>query len=71
MRISGGGGPGGCRRVNPYKERSLDGMNLNPLEVMFVKVKAHLLYMDAASATAAGTLDRWMRNQVRWRCHRK
>lgn len=54
------------RRVNPYKERSLDGMNLNPLEVMFVKVKAHLLYMDAASATIADTLDRWMRNRV-WR----
>ncbi len=53
-------------RVNPYKEGSFDGMSLNPLEVMFVKMKGSLLDQGSSAATTVQTLDRWMQHQV-WR----
>ncbi len=56
--------PGVRRRVNPYKERSFDGMALHPLEVMFVKMKGILLDQGLPAATTVETLDRWMQHQV-------
>ena len=39
-------------------------MSLNPLEVMFVKVKGSLLDQGSSAATTGQTLDRWMQHQV-------
>lgn len=52
------------RRENPYKENSFDGVSLNPLEVMFVKVKGYLLELDWTTATWADAIDRWMHHKV-------
>mmetsp|Transcript_669 Transcript_669/g.1942 ORF Transcript_669/g.1942 Transcript_669/m.1942 type:complete len:501 (-) Transcript_669:495-1997(-) len=48
---------------NPYKENSFDGVSLNPLEVMFVKVKGYLLELDWTTATWADAIDRWMHHK--------
>lgn len=45
---------------SPLKERSLDGMSVHPLEVMFVRVESHLLALEWSSATSAVAIDRWM-----------
>ena len=47
-------------RLNPYAEYAYDGLLLNPLEVLFVKVKAFQLQTDWVSATMADTYDRWV-----------
>ena len=46
-------------RLNPYAEFAYDGLALNPLEVLFVKVKAFQLQTDWTSAMMATTYDRW------------
>ena len=47
-------------RLNPYAEFAYDGLLLNPLEVLFVKVKAFQMQADWMSALMAGTYDRWL-----------
>lgn len=49
----------GWRRLNPYAEYSYDGLSLNPLEVIFVKVKGFQVQSRWASAEMATTYDRW------------
>ena len=52
-------------RLNPYAEYAYDGLALNPLEVMFVKVKGFQLQADWASAQLASTYQRWLASRVR------
>jgi hypothetical protein len=49
----------GIRRLNPYAEFAYDGLMLNPLEVLFVKVKDFQMQTDWTSALMAATYDRW------------
>lgn len=51
-------------RLNPYAEHTYDGVPLNPLEVMFVKVKHFQLEGDWMSTHLATTYDRWLQVQV-------
>ena len=51
-------------RLNPYDDGSSDGQPLNPLEVLFVKVKDFMLQSRWASATAAAAYDRWITDKV-------
>mmetsp|Transcript_3206 Transcript_3206/g.9295 ORF Transcript_3206/g.9295 Transcript_3206/m.9295 type:complete len:532 (-) Transcript_3206:1175-2770(-) len=44
---------------SPYKESHYDGINVDPLEVMFVKVKDPLLELRYTSSIKATTYDRW------------
>ena len=53
------------RRLNPYAEYAYDGLALNPLEVMFVKVKGFQVQGDWASAQLATTYQRWLGTHVR------
>ena len=41
-----------------------DGVNLNPLEVVFVKVKGFLLQADWIAPKTLQTYDRWLSHQV-------
>lgn len=52
-------------RLNPYAEHTYDGLPLNPLEVMFVKVKDFQVEGDWMSTLLATTYDRWLELQVR------
>ena len=52
-------------RLNPYAEYAYDGLALNPLEVMFVKVKGFQLQAEWASAQLASTYQRWLSSHVR------
>jgi len=47
-------------RLNPYAEFAYDGLLLNPLEVLFVKVKGFQVHIDWMSAMMATTYDRWL-----------
>lgn len=49
-----------ARRLNPYAEYAYDGLLLNPLEVLFVKVKGFQVQTDWVSAIMATTYDRWV-----------
>ena len=51
--------PSPCR-LNPYAEFAYDGLLLNPLEVLFVKVKGFQVQNDWMSAMMATTYDRWL-----------
>ena len=51
-------------RLNPYAEYAYDGITLNPLEVVFVKVKDFTLDIDWTSPLMAATYDRWLSFQV-------
>jgi len=44
-------------------------VSLNPLEVMFVKVKGYLLELDWTTATFADAIDRWMHHKARPATH--
>ena len=52
------------RRLNPYAEYAYDGIYLNPLEVLFVKVKGFTIDGDWTSPKMAATYDRWATHQV-------
>ena len=52
------------RRQNPYKEFGNDGIALNPMEVVFVKVKGFMLDGDWAMAQTAATYARWVDSKV-------
>lgn len=51
-------------RLNPYAVDAYDGINLNPLEVVFVKVKGFLLQADWSAPKTSQTYDRWLSHQV-------
>ena len=51
-------------RLNPYAEFSLDGLMINPLEVIFVKVKGFQMQGGWLSAQLATTYDRWLSSEV-------
>ncbi|KAL3131963.1 hypothetical protein ABBQ38_007659 [Trebouxia sp. C0009 RCD-2024] len=46
--------------LNPYAVDAYDGINLNPLEVVFVKVKSFLLQADWTAPKMSQTYDRWL-----------
>lgn len=52
------------RRLNPYAVDAYDGVNLNPLEVVFVKVKSFLLQGTWTSPVTSQTYDRWKSHEV-------
>ena len=51
-------------RQNPYDDFAYDGVMINPLEVLFVKMKSYHLESDWISSRMAETYERWQRNQV-------
>ena len=51
-------------RLDPHGVDVYDGINLNPLEVVFVKVKVSMLQADWAAPKASQTHDRWLSHQV-------
>ena len=53
-----------AHRLNPYAVDAYDGVNLNPLEVVFVKVKGFLLQTDWPAPKISQTYDRWLSHQV-------
>ena len=53
------------RRTNPTSEFSYDGIQITPLEVLFVKVKSFQLESEWVSTQLAVTYDRWRLLQVR------
>lgn len=54
-----------AHRVNPYAQRKYDGINLNPMEVMFIKVKDYVLANDWEAARTAVKYATWQDEQVR------
>ena len=59
-------GQRGASRLNPYAEYAYDGIYLNPMEVLFVKVKGFTIDGDWTSPKMAATYDRWISQQVRF-----
>ena len=57
-------------RLNPYAVDAYDGINLNPLEVVFVKVKGFVLQSDWPAPKTSQTYDRWLSHQVSLHIHR-
>lgn len=51
-------------RVNPYAEYAYDGIGLNPMEVLFVKVKDFQREGEWTTTRMAITYDRWIATQV-------
>ena len=51
-------------RLNPYKVDMYDGVNLTPLEVMFVKVKDYMLQANWAASKTSQAYDRWSSHEV-------
>lgn len=52
-----------CRQ-NPYADFAYDGVMINPLEVLFVKVKSYQLESDWITSKMAQTYERWQRSKV-------
>ena len=46
--------------LNPYADSAYDGLLLNPMEVVFVKVKRFQQEANWGSARLAATYSRWM-----------
>ncbi len=51
-------------RINPYAEDHYDGVSLNPMEVLFVKVKEFMLDANWVSARLASHYDNWANSMV-------
>ena len=51
-------------RLNPYAVDAYDGINLNPLEVVFIKVKSFLLQAKWTAPVTSQTYDRWASHEV-------
>ena len=51
--------------MNPYADFTYDGVLLNPMEVVFVKVKSFQQEANWGSARLAATYSRWMAQEVR------
>ncbi|KAK9810073.1 hypothetical protein WJX72_004380 [[Myrmecia] bisecta] len=45
---------------SPYAEHHYDGLSMDPLEVVFVKVKSYLLDLKWTGSTKAAKYDRWV-----------
>ena len=59
--------PSSCdleRRLNPYAVDAYDGVNLHPLEVLFVKVKAFMLQAAWTAPVTSQVYDRWSSHKV-------
>ncbi len=54
-------------RLNPYKMDMYDGVNLSPLEVVFVKVKHSMLQAGWTAPKTSQTYDKWRADEVRAR----
>ncbi|KAL4428545.1 hypothetical protein ABPG75_002634 [Micractinium tetrahymenae] len=52
------------KQANPYGEYYLDGVSLNPFEVLFVKVKERVLQNDWSFAVQAKKYTEWMEAQA-------
>lgn len=52
------------KQANPYGENYLDGVSLNPFEVLFVKVKERVLQNDWSFAVQAKKYHHWMDAQA-------
>ncbi|CAL8465845.1 g5381 [Coccomyxa elongata] len=50
-------------RLNPYADYAYDGIGLNPMEVLFVKVKGFQREGNWATTRMAITYDRWIASQ--------
>ncbi|KAK9918451.1 hypothetical protein WJX75_004177 [Coccomyxa subellipsoidea] len=50
-------------RQNPYDDFAYDGLMINPLEVLFVKMKSYQLESDWITSKMVATYERWQRNQ--------
>ncbi|EIE18099.1 hypothetical protein COCSUDRAFT_34638 [Coccomyxa subellipsoidea C-169] len=51
-------------RQNPYDDFAYDGLMINPLEVLFVKIKSYQLESNWITSKMAITYERWHRDQV-------
>ncbi|KAK9859802.1 hypothetical protein WJX84_008350 [Apatococcus fuscideae] len=55
----------GCNRgVNPTGENHYDGMSLDPLEVLFVKMKAHIRQLGWPNANQAQHYQEWKTSRL-------
>ena len=54
-----------CCSLNPYADFAYDGLLLNPMEVVFVKVKRFQQEANWGSARLANAYSRWMEQEVR------
>ena len=52
------------RRLNPYAVDAYDGVNLHPLEVLFVKVKTFMLQAAWTAPVTSQAYDRWSSHKV-------
>lgn len=50
--------------MNPYAEYAYDGITLNPMEVLFPKVKGFTIDGEWTTPRMAAAYDRWMTHQV-------
>jgi len=48
------------RRLSPIGEHFYDGITLDPLEIMFVKVKSYTLMNGVSSANKAVKYQQWL-----------
>lgn len=53
-----------CRRLTPTGEYGCDGTSLDPLEVMFAKVKSYMLAAEVSFSKKAAKYEAWQQ-QVR------
>lgn len=53
-----------CCSLNPYADFAYDGLLLNPMEVVFVKVKRFQQEANWGSARLADAYSRWMEQEV-------
>ncbi len=51
-------------RINPYAEDHYDGVSLNPMEVLFVKVKEFMLVANWVGPRQASRYDEWTNTKV-------
>lgn len=58
--------PNRCR-LTATSEFSMDGVSVDPLEVMFVKVKSYMLTSEWSFSKKAAKYQEWQRQQVRTR----
>ncbi len=52
--------------MSPTSEFSSDGLSLDPLEVMFIKVKRHMLLAHGSPASRGAAYEAWQRQAAAW-----
>ena len=55
------------RRLTATSEFTMDGVSVDPLEVMFVKVKSYMLTSEWSFSKKAAKYQEWQQQQVRAR----